>query len=375
MNILVLGGCGFVGSEVVEDLLGTSEFSKIVIGDIELEKAKAHASSFNDPRLSAEFVDTYDKGKLRSLVKDFDVVANCTNIRDSILILEVAVEAGVHYLDLTGSLHLEKLKLDENAKKAGMTAILTLGVTPGITNILAKHGVNQLDETDHIQVSFAALRPIAPSPGLLDTLLHQFNPIEEERYYYKDGKYINFPPFSGEKTIVFSDPIGPQTTYLLGHAETSTLSRFIRGVKSVETRGTWGDKVMQAFKIFIYCGLFSEKPIKVNDHLIAPRDFLREHLIQCKPQGEETERYVSFLNVEVSGKKDGRTTKCTYNVRHPLDWHKKAAPKMTGIPMSIGAQMLAKGEVKVKGVLPPEMTVEPEPFFAQLAKRGIEVSE
>jgi len=307
-------------------------------------------------------------------MKGFDVVANCTNIRNSILILEVAVEVGAHYLDLTGSLHLEKIKLDGNARKAGITAILTLGVTPGITNVLAKHGVNQLDETDRIQVSFAAFRPIAPSPGLLDTLLHQFDPLQEERYYYKDGKYITVPPFSGVKTIVFSDPVGPQTTYLLSHAETSTLSRFIGGVGSVETRGTWGDKVMHAFKIFIECGLFNEKPIKVNDHLIAPRDFLREHLIQWKPEGEETERYVTFLNIEVSGKKDGKARKCTYNVKHPLDWHEKAAAKMTGIPMSIGAQMLARGEIKAKGVLPPEMTIEPEPFLAQLAKRGIEVS-
>jgi saccharopine dehydrogenase-like NADP-dependent oxidoreductase len=75
------------------------------------------------------------------------------------------------------------------------------------------------------------------------------------------------------------------------------------------------------------------------------------------------------------GKKDGRAVKHTYNVKHPLDWHEKAAGKMTGIPMSIGMQMLAKGEIKVKGVLPPEMAIEPIPFLAQLAKRGIEMSE
>lgn len=74
-------------------------------------------------------------------------------------------------------------------------------------------------------------------------------------------------------------------------------------------------------------------------------------------------------------KKNGKARKYIYNTKHPLDWHEKAAGKMTGIPMSIGAQMLANGEIKMKGVLPPEVTIEPELFITQLAKRGIEVSE
>ncbi len=43
--------------------------------------------------------------------------------------------------------------------------------------------------------------------------------------------------------------------------------------------------------------------------------------------------------------------------------------------MSIVAQMLAKGEILKKGVLPPEIAIKPEPFFAELAKRGVKISE
>jgi len=31
-----------------------------------------------------------------------------------------------------------------------------VGATPGITNALAKHAVNQMDEVDEIQINFAA---------------------------------------------------------------------------------------------------------------------------------------------------------------------------------------------------------------------------
>ncbi len=48
---------------------------------------------------------------------------------------------------------------------------------------------------------------------------------------------------------------------------------------------------------------------------------------------------------------------------------------MTGIPASIGAQLLAHGEVRSVGVLAPEAAFEPAPFISELARRGIRVEE
>jgi len=46
-----------------------------------------------------------------------------------------------------------------------------------------------------------------------------------------------------------------------------------------------------------------------------------------------------------------------------------------GIPAAIGGLMLAQAEVKAKGVYAPEGCLEPEPFFAELAKRDIKIEE
>ena len=46
----------------------------------------------------------------------------------------------------------------------------------------------------------------------------------------------------------------------------------------------------------------------------------------------------------------------------------------TGCPPSIVAQMLVRGEIAVRGVLPPEKAVQPGPFFAALEKRGMKVT-
>ena len=54
---------------------------------------------------------------------------------------------------------------------------------------------------------------------------------------------------------------------------------------------------------------------------------------------------------------------------------REAYSKNVGIPLSIGAQMLAKGKVKEKGVLPAEACFDPVCFFNELSKRGIEIYE
>jgi saccharopine dehydrogenase-like NADP-dependent oxidoreductase len=58
------------------------------------------------------------------------------------------------------------------------------------------------------------------------------------------------------------------------------------------------------------------------------------------------------------------------------EWGGRSAySKNVGIPLSIGAQMVAAGKVKQKGVLPPEACFDPLEFFRELSKRGIHVDE
>lgn len=58
------------------------------------------------------------------------------------------------------------------------------------------------------------------------------------------------------------------------------------------------------------------------------------------------------------------------------EWGGKAAYyKNIAIPLSIGAQMIARGDVEARGVLPPETVLDPAIFFAELEKRGIRVEQ
>ena len=50
-------------------------------------------------------------------------------------------------------------------------------------------------------------------------------------------------------------------------------------------------------------------------------------------------------------------------------------PELTGLPLAIGAMMLARGIIHAPGVIAPEACIEPEPFLAELDKRGVAVHD
>jgi len=378
MKVLVLGGAGAICSEATKDLSLTSNFSEIAIGEIDIKKAKALAAELNDSRVSIVEINVENTEKLINLMKDFDIIVNGLPFKYDEKVTEAAIVAKVNGLDVSGLQDLEKH--NEEAKKAGIIYIPGVGATPGVTNLLAKYAANNLDEVYEIQISHAAYRSLAPSPGLLDTTLWEYDPTVKDRCYYENGKYIYVPPFSGGKIVEFPKPIGPQETYYIPHPELKTLPKSIKGVKKIEVRGTWPPKTMRIIKALYDFGFYKDDFIKIKDSLIKRRDFLysyiREYLMQAS-EAKETEIWGYSLNVEVTGIKNKQFMKFKFVTSHPpMDkWGGKSAyAKNVGIPLSIGAQMLAEIIYKgtdLKGVLPPEQVFNPELFFIELAKRGI----
>lgn len=371
MRVLALGGCGAMGTEVVRDLVATSDFESIVVADIDIEKATRLIGELDDKRLHAVAFDVTNKQGLIQLMKGFNVVANCTTYHYGVIATEAAIEAKVNYLDLGGLYNTPKqLALNEAANRAGITAVLGCGATPGVTNLLARYGADQLDYVEAIHIAFASFRDIAPSRGLLDTVLDEFSP-STNIFYYDEGKLIQVPPFSGAKEIEFRPPIGKQITYYVPHSEIHTLSRFIKGVHRVDVRGTWRPEIMAALQSFYRFRLLHNDPIQVQGVSVGSRDFLKAHFLQSK-RSEDGE-WAFLLNVEVVGSKGDKKHKLVYNTSHPTmsQWGKTATARMTGISASIGAQLIAKGQTLTRGVVAPETCFAPSRFLSELARRGI----
>ena len=149
------------------------------------------------------------------------------------------------------------------------------------------------------------------------------------------------------------------------------------GAKAVSVHGCFPPHVIAMVKAFLKAGFYRREPITVKGVEIAPVDLMHEILIQL-PESKENPLWAYGLVVEVMGRRDGRQVKVKLWNRHPPQevWGGKAAYyKNIAIPLSVAVQMIARGDVTVRGVVPPESAIDPGIFFAELARRGIEIHE
>ena len=374
MRVLSLGGAGAVCQHATRDLAEFSDFLEIVIGDYDLAAAQKLADEIGDPRLSVLEIDAEDYDGLVQTFKGFDVVLNGLPWKYDMAVTKACMEVGVSGLDV--STEEDQWDYDATAKEKGIVFIPGMGATPGITNAMARRGADQLDEVDDIQISFAAFRCPAPSPGLLITFLWEFHPGTESRLYYENGEFIWAGPFEGLRTVSFPGPIGEQEVCYIPHPETRTMPKSL-GAKSVSVRGCFPPHAMRLAKAMLESGLYSEEKITVKGIETTAFEMMYEILLAL-PESKETPLWSYGLVVEVFGKKDGRRLKHTLWNRHlpQEEWGGKAAYyKNIAIPLSIGVQMISRGDVRHRGVIPPETALDPKLFFAELARRRIEIHE
>ncbi|MFN2190604.1 MAG: saccharopine dehydrogenase family protein [Candidatus Promineifilaceae bacterium] len=374
MRILVLGGAGAVCEHSTRDLAKYSEFNEIVIGEYNVTAANKLVEELGDPRLTVMEINAENYDELAAAFKGFDVILNGLPWKYDLAVTQACAEVGVSGLDV--STEEDQWDYDAVCKEKDIVFIPGMGATPGITNAMARKGADQLDEVDDIQINFAAFRCPAPSPGLLITFLWEFHPKTESRLYYKDGEFTWAGPFEGLKTVNFPGPIGEQEVCYIPHPETRTMPKSL-GAKAVSVQGCFPPHAMRLAKAMLESGLYSEEKITVKGIETTAFEMLFEVLLAI-PESKETPLWAYGLVVDVIGKKDGRGRKYSYWNRHPSMevWGGKAAYyKNIAIPLSVGAIMMARGDVTETGVVPPETAIPPGIFFDELAKRGIEIHE
>ena len=374
MKTLVLGGAGAVCKETTRDLAQFSKFDEIVVADYNLNAANKLVESIGDPRLKTIFFDAEDYGSMLKLFPGYDVVINGLPWKYDLSVTKACVEVGVDGLDV--STEEDQWSYDAVAKEKDIVFIPGVGATPGTTNAMARRAADQMDEVDDIQINFAAFRCPAPAPGLLITFLWEFHPKTEGRVYYEDGEFHWVGPFQGLKTINFPGQIGEQEVCYIPHPETRTMPKSL-GAKKVSVRGCFPPHAMRLAKALLESGLYSEEPITVMGVETNALEMIHEILLTLK-ETKETPLWAYGLVVDVFGKADGKDIRIKLWSEHPSmeKWGGKAAYyKNIAIPLSIGAQMIARGDVDVRGVVPPETAIDPIIFFDELKLRGITIKE
>lgn len=372
MNGFVLGACGAVGREVVAGLAALGTFDRLVLGDLDLGRLRATAARV-DGSPEVRRVDASDSEALRRSIRGMDVLVNCTTYRLGIPTLAAAIDERVDYLDLGGLYNTPRqLEMDGRAARAGVRAVIGCGATPGLSNVLVRRAADRLDRVRAVDISFASHRDLAPSPGLLDTILDEFRP-NVPRFTWRRGEFVEVAAFGGARRVRFPPPIGVQEVYYVPHSETYTLPRSFGEVEEVAVRGTWRPADMQALASLARLGLTSDRNLRVDGVRVRPVDVVRAALLASPPHDSDSP-CAFFLDIEVRGVRDGIPIVIRHRASHPVEWGGDATGRMTAIPTVVGAGLLAAGSVMRVGVIPPEQAFDAAVFIREVRRAGVRVT-
>ncbi|MET3288664.1 UNVERIFIED_CONTAM: lysine 6-dehydrogenase [Brevibacillus sp. OAP136] len=381
MKVFCLGGAGNICRESVLDLVLHSQFEKITIGDFNEEVGIKLVDQLNDPRVDFVKVNVRDHEATVNQMRGYDIVMDGTTITLNGLSTACIAEAGCHGINLNG--FGAEDEFDPIFRKNGKTCLPGFGMTPGVTQMMAMHAANQLDEVDEVRVSHGAFRPIAFSKSIAETTTYEYDPNLPGRIVFENGEFVQVPPFARPREINLPEPYGKTVQYIIPHAETKTLAKALseKGVKLIEVRGTWPMKNMQLVKALFDWGFMRNDKISVNGQEVGVLDCIADYLYNSK-EGRETELYGYSLHVEVTGKRDGKNVMHTLYHTHPRSdgsqpgWEGlRAYTRNVGIPMAIATEMIARGQVNATGVITPEEAFDPTVVFRELEKRQIFIHE
>jgi len=368
MKAIVLGGCGAVGSNAVKTLVKTETFSEVVIGDFNEEKAAKMVAQLGG-KLSFVKMDATERASIATAIKGCDLVVNCVGPFYSTVenILTTVIEAGIDYVDVCDDpdVTLEILDLDGKAREAGILALIGMGASPGITNLLGKLIADDfLDETDSIDIFHTHGGEPFEGEGVIG---HRFHCMSIDIPMYLDGelKYVKYFeadgmalrqqfdfPVIGENIPVFPYP----------HPEQLTMPKYIK-LKQVTNKGSvLPIPYYELTSEMCRMGFADEEPLMVKGLAVKPYDFAVAYIIRARERILEETGFGpqrGAMSVVVKGSKGGKSQE--YRVH--LVSSDKALGEGTGIPAAVGAILLGQGRLKAKGVLPPEACVDPKEFI------------
>jgi lysine 6-dehydrogenase len=365
MRVLLLGAAGSMASVVLRDLL---EFAP----EVAVTAADRRPVEAADPRVQSAAVDVGDEEATARLLSGHDVCLNCITYYFNVPVMRAALRARVPYADLGGLYHgtLEQFALHEEFRRAGVPAMLGMGSTPGITNVMAGALARQLDAVEAIHVRVGCVDRSAsgplPVPYALDTVLDEF---ALEPMVFRDGRADAVPPGSGREEIEFPTPVGRVEAFYTLHSEVAMFPRSFPSLREASFKVAFEPDFTTKVRFLVELGFASRDKLTSS---CSPREILLA-LAAGQPRVEGDPDDCDALRVDVTGTKSGErvSRRGEMTVLPNRDWKMAAGSLDTGVPLSIVGQMLANGTISEPGVLCPETAVPSNLFFDELARRGM----
>lgn len=387
MSACLILGAGGVGTAITRLLLQSDRFRRVTVADAREERVEALRAEFPGSRLAGAVVDAGDSRQVRAVLQGHDLLINATHARYNLGLMEAAVAAGAHYIDLAsegppeqpGQVDIsDQLAYDGRFRERRLLAVLGMGMDPGLSNLYARWAADRLDTVDAITIYDGDNSRVEGYP-----LAFYFSPdtlIEEclqPPVVYADGEYrVGTPLETGAETWPFPQPVGPLPVYSVAHEEVATLPRFLgKPVGRCEFKYALSDTSVQILRTLALLGLHRrEPPVQVDGRPVSPRQVVAALLPEPVDLGGRVRGHCC-LSVVVQGRAGGHER--GYHLYTVLS-HEEAYARLgatataygTALPAAVLAEMLVEGRIRRRGVAVPEQ-LAPDELLRRLAQRGL----
>src|SRR5213592_3694673 len=302
-----------MAQSTVPDLLASPGVERVGIAGRRADKAKAVAKAQSDDRAVPVAIDARDSAALEREFRNWDCIINSSWYDLNVPITEAAIRAGIHYCDLGGVYHqkLRILKLDKQAKDAGVTCVLGIGATPGKMNVLGMYGASKLDRVHKIQLRSSGAVVSGGDPGTfvppyaIRTILDEFS---MDAPILRKGKIQFVPALSGLERSEFISPVGVVEGYYTIHSELATMPQTIgKGVQEMDFIVAFPPAFRETVATLVRLGLANRDEVVAEGVKVRPYD-MTSTVIDNLPKPKEPELDVDIQRCVLIGEKD----------RHPV---------------------------------------------------------
>lgn len=323
MKIIIIGN-GRVGFVLSKLLLREKDIESITCCDV---KSKKRARS---KKISYEKLDASRKSELLKLMKNSkaDIVVNASLPMFNVNIIESCLENRINYMDLNSfwdfdpnprakiPYQIEQLEYDKRFKQRGLLGLINAGVSPGLTNLLARQAADFLDKIDSLKIR---LFEDTGSQEMFFTWSKKWM-LDEAHWrplVYRNKIFKLEDIFSGEENYRFPKPYGTRKVFLVSQEEAGTIPLFVP-TRNLDIKSF--DNQLATLKLLLQLGLLSEKKIKAGKTTVVPHEIVSEIIPDSPavPAGKNFENGVFGLVVEAIGKKDGRSRSIRQAVFFPI---------------------------------------------------------
>lgn len=375
MRITIIGA-GAIGSAIASFLVRQPEVTQVQVCDARARNLQELHNRLQTNRLRSFQIDARDYGVLEPILQGSQVVISAAPPQLNPALARLCLKLGVNFCDMGGNDQIvrQELNLHEQARQRAIWIVPNCGLAPGLVNILCLHGIDQFDEVEaaylrvgdvpqnphpfNFRISWSAEKAIADYTNLVQLI--------------RNGQLATVEPLTGMERIRFEAPFGEMEAFYTAGG-LSTLTEQLAGhIQVLDYKSIRWPCHASQMRFVLGLGFGESRSIDVRTHLTY-RDVLVRRMRQRL--GGHYEDAV-LLRVAVHGKKDRQPYTLLYEMidRYDQEQQLSAMRRCTAMPTALVALMIATGEVKGGGALPPEQVVPRDRFYQHLTEHGLPIT-